>query len=76
VALTGFAISEGESLKDVHGPYIGSCPAGGTDAHDFVVSGAESGAKRASAGLWSTTFVPPADWRHHGLGWSVNADPT
>lgn len=27
--------------------------------------GAESGAKRANAGIWSTTFVPPSDWRNH-----------
>lgn len=27
--------------------------------------GAEASAKRAAEGLWSETFVPPADWRNH-----------
>ena len=28
-----------------------------------VYFGAQNSAKRASAGLWSTTFIPPAAWR-------------
>jgi endonuclease YncB( thermonuclease family) len=33
------------------------------DKREYV--GAESGAKRAGAGIWSTTFIPPAEWRNH-----------
>jgi hypothetical protein len=44
VALAGFAVSEGESLKDVHGPYIGLYAlAVGTDAHEFVALGQHRG---------------------------------
>lgn len=31
------------------------------DLNEYM--GAESGAKRGAAGLWSMTFIPPADWR-------------
>ena len=33
------------------------------DTREYL--GAESGAKRANAGMWSTTFIPPAEWRNH-----------
>jgi endonuclease YncB( thermonuclease family) len=29
--------------------------------------GAEASAKRAAEGLWSETFIPPADWRNHKM---------
>lgn len=32
------------------------------DLHEY--GGAEAAAKRAGAGLWSMTFIPPADWRN------------
>jgi endonuclease YncB( thermonuclease family) len=38
--------------------------------------GAESGAKRANAGLWSTTFIPPATWKGRGLRLACEKDAT
>lgn len=29
--------------------------------------GAENSAKRAGEGIWSTTFIPPSEWRNHKM---------
>jgi len=33
--------------------------------HEYVL--AEERAKAASVGIWSMTFIPPADWRNHKM---------
>jgi len=32
----------------------------------FAYMGAQEAARRAGAGIWGLTFIPIADWRHHG----------
>lgn len=46
----GHAIVDGEYMRK-------------TDLAAYV--GAQMGAKHANEGIWSMTFIPPADWRNH-----------